>query len=261
MVAKSEGLLGVNLGTGGCKLTIIDANGTILGSSFAEYRTYYPRHGWSEQNPDEWVQTFLLTLNKVLQTSGLSGSDIAALAVDGSTHNAVLMGKNERILRPCIMWTDQRSIQQVKKLEEKIGDKIFRITFNKVNPTWTLPQLLWVNENEPEIMSQVERIFFTKDYLRYWLCGRWETDYIDAQGSMFFDGSKREWSEDLIREVNLSPTVFPKVVKPTSVSRNHFKASLNGNWAPRRDSDRRGNFGHRCGRLRCRSHLSRPGHC
>jgi xylulokinase len=115
------------------------------------------------------------------------------------------------------MWMDQRSYLQVKKLEDRIGEMIFRITFNKVNPTWTLPQLLWVQENEPEVLRRTERLFFTKDYLRYRLCGTWETDYIDAQGSMFFDGLKREWNRDLIREVGLSPTALPPVVKPTTI--------------------------------------------
>ena len=127
------------------------------------------------------------------------------------------MGKREKILRPCIMWMDQRSIRQTQSLETRIGKEIFRITFNKVNPTWTLPQLLWIRENEPEILKRVERIFFTKDYLRYRLTGTWETDYIDAHGSMLFDGGKRRWSEALIGETGLSPSAFPPIRKPAEI--------------------------------------------
>jgi xylulokinase len=154
---------------------------------------------------------------RLLDETGLTGPNIVALAVDASTHNAVLMGKREEILRPCIMWTDQRSVNQVKDLEARRGKEILRITFNKVNPTWTLPQLLWVRENESELIDRVERIFFTKDYLRFRLTGTWETDHIDAQGSMLFDGAKRSWAKELIEELKLPISVFPPVMAPTSV--------------------------------------------
>ena len=114
MIAKPECLLGVDLGTGGCKLTLVDAGGSIIGSSFTEYKTYYPHHGWSEQNPEDWYQTFLVTMARLMRETGLKGSNIIALAVDASTHNAVLIGKQGRVLRPCIMWTDQRSVHQVQ---------------------------------------------------------------------------------------------------------------------------------------------------
>lgn len=218
MKSKSEYLLGVDLGTGGCKLTLVDVHGAIRGSSFTEYKTLYPHHGWSEQDPEDWYRTFLITMAELLGKTGLSGSDIMAIAVDASTHNAVLMGKKGEILRPCIMWTDQRSIHQAKDLETRRGEEILRITYNKVNPTWTLPQLLWLRQNEPDVMDRVERLFFTKDYLRYRLTGTWETDHIDAQGSLLFDGQKRQWSAELIAELKLPLSVFPTVVTPTTLS-------------------------------------------
>lgn len=218
MMSKSDCLLGVDLGTGGCKLTLIDSKGEIIGSCFNEYKTYYPRHGWSEQNPEDWYQAFLITMSNLLRETGLKGSNILAVAVDASTHNAVLMGKGERILRPCIMWTDQRSVEQVRDLEDRLGDEILRITYNKVNPTWTLPQLLWLRENEPEVMDRVERIFFTKDYFRYRLTGTWETDHIDAQGSMLVDGARRNWSPELIKVLGLPLSAFPPILEPTTIA-------------------------------------------
>jgi xylulokinase len=218
MTLKREYLLGVDLGTGGCKLTLVDATGTVCGSSFTEYPTHYPRHGWSEQNPEDWYRAFIVTMARLFSEAGVSGSDILALAVDASTHNAVLMGKKGEVLRPCIMWTDQRSVKQVNDLYRRRGDEILRITCNNVNPTWTLPQLLWLRENEPSVLDRVERLFFTKDYLRWRLTGTWETDYIDAQGSMLFDGRRRKWSSDLIAEVGLPLSVFPEAVLPTAIA-------------------------------------------
>ena len=216
-MAKKEYLLGIDLGTGGCKITLLDTRGQVLGEGFTEYETRYPRPGWAEQDPQEWVKTFRETLRRVFEEKRRHPSRVAAIGIDGSTHNAVLMGKREKILRSCIMWMDQRSIRQSRGLERRIGKEIFRITFNKVNPTWTLPQLLWIRENEPEILEKVERVFFTKDYLRYRLTGTWETDYIDAHGSMLLDGGKRRWSEDLIGETGLSPGVFPPIRKPAEI--------------------------------------------
>jgi len=218
MRSKTQYLLGIDLGTGGCKLTLVDREGSITGSSFTEYRTHYPLHGWSEQNPEDWYQAFLVTLSGLLREKGLEGSDIAALAVDASTHNAVLVGENDEVLRPCIMWTDQRSVEQVRDLEKRRGAEIFEITYNKVNPTWTLPQLLWLRLQEPAILDRVARIFFTKDYLRYRLTGSWETDHIDAQGSMLFDGRTGQWSAELIGELGLPLSVFPPIAPPTAVA-------------------------------------------
>ena len=240
-----ECLLGIDLGTGGCKITLLDRQGKILGESFTEYKTYYPRPGWAEQDPQDWVKTFLVTLRKIFSETRRSASKVLAIGIDGSTHNAVLMGKRDRILRPCIMWMDQRSIRQTQLLDKRIGEKIFRITFNKVNPTWTLPQLLWIRENEPEVIKGVERIFFTKDYLRYHLSETWETDYIDAHGSMLFDGGRRKWSEDLIREVGLSPTVFPRSYETYGNLRKGDQESSLRNRPSGGNSHHRWNFGYR----------------
>lgn len=218
MRAKAECLLGIDLGTGGCKLTLVDTTGSIVGSSFTEYRTHYPRHGWAEQHPEDWYQTFRVTIAGLLRETGLQGSQIIALAVDGSTHNAVLTGRKGAILRPCIMWTDQRSADQARDLERRRGAEILRITCNQVNPTWTLPQLLWLREKEPAVLDRVERIFFTKDYLRSRLTGTWETDHIDAQGSLLFDGGTRRWSGELIAELGLPLSVFPPIASPLSLA-------------------------------------------
>jgi len=218
MASRTEYLLGVDLGTGGCKLTLVDHSGNVRGSGFTEYPTHYPRHGWSEQDPEDWYRAFVATAARLFEASAVSGSNIAALAVDASTHNAVLMGKRGEILRPCIMWTDQRSVSQVEDLEQRRGGEILRITCNKVNPTWTLPQLLWLLENEPDLPGRVQRLFFTKDYLRWRLTGTWQTDHIDAQGSMLFDGWKRQWAEDLIAETGLTISVFPEIVPPTAIA-------------------------------------------
>ena len=118
-------------------------------------------------------------------------------------------GRKARFCVPASCGRIRGAWHQVQDLEKRRGGEILRITYNKVNPTWTLPQLLWLRENEPEAMDRVERIFFTKDYLRYRLTGTWETDHIDAQGSMLFDGGTRRWSAELIGSSSCPYPSFP----------------------------------------------------
>jgi len=177
-------LMGVDFGTGGCKATIIDTTGRVLGSAYEEYTTQYPHPGWSEQNTEDWITAFIDTVKECLQQSGIDGNELAGLALTASTHNAVLVDKKGEVIRPCIMWTDQRSTKQAEWLNEHYGQQIFTIGMQQATPTWTLPQLLWVKENEPENYRRIEKIYFTKDYVRSFLTGGWCTDHVDAQSSL-----------------------------------------------------------------------------
>lgn len=211
-------LLGVDLGTGGCKITIIDNVGNIVGEAQKEYPTSHPQSLYSEQNPDDWIIAFIEALKIVEDSSDIKLSDIAALSVDASTHNAVLLDKNMEVIRPTIMWTDQRSINEVKNLEKNWGEDIFRIGYQKVSPTWTLPQLLWIKNNEPQNYRKIHKIMFVKDYLRYKLTGNWETDYIDAQGTLMFDMKERKWSDKLCNIIELDIRTLPPLCMPTDIT-------------------------------------------
>ena len=162
-----ELLLGIDIGTGGCKVNILDSNGTWVSSGTNELKTYHQYRNWSEQNPEHWYNGFKKALAKALDSGGISVKDIVAIGIDASTHNAVLMDSNMSILRNCIMWTDQRSIKEVQWLTENFGDEIFNITYQKPSPTWTLPQLLWIQKHDESVFKRVRYLMFTKDYLRY----------------------------------------------------------------------------------------------
>ncbi len=211
-------LAGIDLGTGGCKVTVIDETGALVDSAFSEIPTRYPHAGWSEQDPAEWLRACRDAFTALTAHGRFRPAEIAALATDGSTHNAVLMDREGRLLRPAIMWTDQRSKAQVQALEARAGARILEVAMNPVNPTWTLPQLVWVAEEEPELFRKVARISFTKDYLRSWLCGDWQTDWIEAAGSLFFDPRARRWSEEMCALAGLPPSVLPPIADPTAVA-------------------------------------------
>lgn len=211
-------LLGVDFGTGGCKVTIIDNNGNIIAESTEEYKTYHPELSYSEQNPDDWFKAFTVCINKISERENINLRNIEAVSLDASTHNAVLLDKDMEVIRPTIMWTDQRSINEVEYLEKNYGQEIFKIGYQKVAPTWTLPQLLWIKNKEPENYKKINRIMFVKDYIRYLMTGSWETDYIEAQGTLMFDVANSRWSEELCGIINLPVTRLPSICSPTDVT-------------------------------------------
>jgi len=210
-------LLGIDLGTGGCKITVIDVIGNIMAEFSEEYETFHPKPSWSEQNPGDWILALTTCLTKIRKSKNIDLKNVSSIALDGSTHNAVLLDRQMKVIRSTIMWTDHRSADEVAYLEKGWGSEIFRITYQKVSPTWTLPQLLWVKNNEPDNFKKIHRIMFVKDYIRYLLTGSWETDYIDAQGTLLFDIGKKEWSKELCQLIGLPTEVLPPIFSPTDI--------------------------------------------
>jgi len=217
-MARSEDiLLGIDFGTGGCKVTAVYAeSGAVAAEASVEYPTEYARAGWSEQNPADWYAAMCRALSLVAQ-HGVNLKAVRAAALDGSTHNAVLLGADMKPVRKTIMWTDQRSAPQCARLKEKFGDKIFQTAYQMPAPTWTLPQMMWLSENEPEVLPRVKRVLFVKDYVRYLLTGVACTDYIEAQGTLFFDMKNMRWSEELAELSGLPFSSLPELVKPADV--------------------------------------------
>jgi len=213
----SELLLGIDVGTSGCKITVIDQQGRVVDEGFGEYETLHPHPGHSEQNPEDWYCVVCELLRAMFARGKCKAENIAALSLDGSTHNAVLADAKFTPLRPAIMWTDQRSTAQATRLEEQAGKLIFETTYQRPSPTWTLPQVLWIKEHEPDLLDRTVHVLFTKDYVRYRLTGTWETDHIEAQGSLFYDMDRRAWSEELCELAGLPVACLPPLVNPTDV--------------------------------------------
>lgn len=210
-------LLGIDFGGGSAKATLISTEGKIVAEASAEYPTYHPQNGFCEQNPEDWKSALKEVVFALLAQSGISSSDIFAVAPDSATHTAVLCDENFRPLRDAVHWTDSRSAEQSERLRSHYGDRIFELTYHKPDTIWTLPQLLWIRENEPEIFANIRRIFFEKDYIRFLLTGVFCTDEIEAQGSMLYDANARQWSDELCRMAGISTEVLPPIVRPTDV--------------------------------------------
>ena len=207
-------LLGIDFGTGGCKVTAIACDGTLLADASVEYTTYHEHPGWSEQEPSDWYKAICAALAK-LAAKGVNLHDVAALSLDGSTHNAVLLDDAMRPLRRTIMWTDQRATDECAELKRDRGDEIFATCYQMPAPTWTLPQLMWLRRHEPEIIARTRHVLFVKDYVRFLLTDSAETDRIEAQGTLFFDMKASRWSDELTALCGLRPDALPRLVEPT----------------------------------------------
>ncbi len=210
-------LLGMDFGGGSSKSSLIDTNGNIVAESTAEYPTLYPETNACEQNPCDWIAALKLNASNLINKNKINPADILCIALDSATHTAVLCDENFVPLRPAIHWTDSRSGKQAEYLRENYGERIFALSYHRPDTIWTLPQIMWVKENEPEIFSRIKHIMFEKDYIRYYLTGAFCTDYIEAQGSMLFDYNKNAWSEELCRMGEVDIGVLPPIVKPTDV--------------------------------------------
>ncbi len=206
-------VLGIDFGGGSSKATLLSREG-IVAENTVEYPTLYPKAGYVEQDPKDWFDAACRNIKAVLDKSGISPSDIAAVAFDAATHTAALMDENFNIVRNSIYWTDTRSVAEVEYLKANHLDIIEEKVLHKPDTIWTLPELLWVKNNEPETWGRVKKIMFAKDYVRHLLTGDYVTDYIEAEGSMLFDSPRREWSPELLAILGLSPLDMPKVVSP-----------------------------------------------
>ena len=210
-------LLGIDFGGGASKATLLGTNGNIAAENTVEYPTLHPDTMACEQSPEDWIAALIENTRAILEKSGISPSDVLAVAIDSATHTFLPADGDMRPLRNAIHWTDSRSQKQAKLLREGMGDEIFLKTFHRPDTIWTLPQLLWLKENEPENVNKTRHIFFEKDYIRYFLTGTFCTDYIEAEGSMLFDCRNMRWDASLCALAGIDPAVLPPIVSPTDM--------------------------------------------
>ena len=210
-------LLGIDFGGGASKATLIDTLGNIIAESTAEYPTYYPEGGGCEQEPKDWEKALVDNITALKEKSKIDTSSILCIAVDSATHTAVLCDENKKPIRPAIHWTDSRSVKESRELNEKYGEEIFKTSLHRPGTFWTLPQIIWVRNNEPENFKKIKHIFFEKDYIRYLLTDVFCTDYIEAEGSMLFDCEKLCWSKMLCDIAGIDVSFLPPIKNPTDV--------------------------------------------
>lgn len=210
-------LLGIDFGGGASKATLIDTSGNIVAENTVEYPTLYPENGACEQDPQDWINALCENSKALIQKSGIDASDILSIAIDSATHTSLVCDKDFKPLRNAMHWTDTRSRKQADKLRSELGEEIFAKTYHKPDTIWTLPQLIWLKEAEPQTFSKIRYIFFEKDFVRFYLTEVFCTDYIEAQGSMLYDCNKNCWDSELCGLAGIDVSTLPPLKNPTDI--------------------------------------------
>ena len=210
-------LMGIDIGAGSLKVSIIDSAGNLRGTASAEVTTRTPEPGWSEQDPLEWHRGMCEAIPAALDAAGGAAGEIAAIAFCGGAHTPVLLDADHRVIRPAILWNDQRSGAESRDLAERAGEMILKIGMNAPNPTWTLPQLMWLQRHEPEVVARARWLLVAKDYLRFRITGRRDTDHIEAAGTLLADTATRTWSSAICGLIDWPMDTLPPIAEPTTV--------------------------------------------
>ncbi|NLT09106.1 MAG: xylulokinase [Ruminococcus sp.] len=212
-------LIGIDCGTSGTKTVLFDEKGRKVASDTAEYPLYQPKNGYAEQAPDDWKNAMLRTVRTVVAKSGVRKEDVKGIGIAGQMHGLVLLDKDNNILRPAIIWCDQRTAAEAAEMEAKVGrDKLVEITANPALTGWTAAKLLWVKNNEPEIYSRIAHVLLPKDYLRFILTGEYATDVSDASGMQLLNVPERKWSDELISAFEADKNWFGRVYESCEIT-------------------------------------------
>ena len=210
--------LGIDVGTGGSRAVVIDEIGQVIASATAQHEDFVsPEIGWAEQNPDDWWRACKEVIANVLQT--VNPQEVGAISFSGQMHGSVFLDKSDKVLRPALIWCDQRTEKQCVEITRKIGrERLIKLVCNPAVTGFTLPKLLWVRENEPEIWAQVKAVLLPKDYIRLKLSGEKASDVADSSGTLLFDVQNRQWSDELLNELEIDKSLMAKVYESIEVT-------------------------------------------
>jgi xylulokinase len=212
--------LGIDVGTGGSRAILINSVGEVVASATVEHVQFTsPKIGWAEQYPRDWWRATAAAIRQVLENEKVKAEEITSIGLSGQMHGAVFLNKSDELLRPAIIWCDQRTEKQCRELTEKIGaEKLIELVSNPALTNFTLTKMLWVRENEPEIWKQVCSVLLPKDYVRFRLTGDKATDVADASGTLLLDVKNRCWSSELLAAVEMNESLLPRVFESSEIS-------------------------------------------
>lgn len=211
--------LGIDVGTGGTRAVIVDKSGDLVASASSEHAPFRAQHpGWAEQDPSDWWRAAQQAIAQVIASSGAPGSRISAVGLTGQMHGAVLLDADGEVLRPSMIWCDQRTGPQCDWLHKQIGrERLIELTCNPALPNFTLTKVLWVKEHEPEIFAKIAHILCPKDYVRYKLTGTYAMDVQEASGTLLLDVTNRKWSSEVARVSGIPEEWLPPLYESPQI--------------------------------------------
>jgi xylulokinase len=212
--------LGIDIGTTGTRAVLIDREGKVIGGQSADHEPIStPQPQWAEQNPENWWAAARQAVTGVLRRTGVKNDAIQGIGLSGQMHGLVLLDKQHQVLRPSIIWCDQRCQAEADAITKTVGyDKLIEITCNPALTGFTAPKLAWVQGHEPAVFSQIQKVLLPKDYIRFRLTGQFAAEVSDASGTTLFDVVRRRWSDEIIAVLKFNRDWFPDVHESVAVS-------------------------------------------
>jgi len=210
-------LIGIDVGTSSAKAVLIDVRGEVVFTIAPEYPFVTPRPLWAESDPADWWRATVAAIRQILEK--VKPEEIAGIGLTGQMHGLVLLDEAGEVVRPCIMWNDQRTGEQCAELTRRVGaERVLAITGNPVLPGFTAPKILWVQQHEPQAWARSRRILLPKDYIRYRLSGAFFTDVSDASGMSLLDVGARAWSDVMLEACAVPRSMMAEVTESTVAS-------------------------------------------
>ena len=212
--------LGLDIGTGGSRALLVDENGRVTGGVTAPHdEMQMPKPLWAEQRPEDWWRASQQAIRGVLRETDVAADDVEAIGLSGQMHGLVLLDENHDVLRPAIIWCDQRCQDQVDWINTTAGtDMVLEQTANPVLTGFTAPKLIWVRDHDPASYERVRHVLLPKDYIRFRLTGEFAGDVSDASGTALFDVVHRRWADPLIEKLGIDRSILPRVVESPEVT-------------------------------------------
>jgi xylulokinase len=213
-------LLGIDVGTGGTRAVVVDERGGVVASATDEHAPFAsPRTGWAEQDARDWWRASRAAVRAALARGGVRAEEVKCVGLTGQMHGTVLLDERDEVLRPALIWCDQRTDAQCRAITERVGAaRLIELTLNPALTGFSLPKLLWVRDHEPEVWARVRTVLLPKDYVRLRLTGERATDVADASGTLLLDVAARRWSPEMLAAAEIEESLLPRVFESQEVT-------------------------------------------
>ncbi|MGH7176195.1 MAG: FGGY family carbohydrate kinase, partial [Tepidisphaeraceae bacterium] len=213
-------LLGIDIGTSATKTLICDPRGRVLATATAEHPISSPKPGWSEQDPQDWWNATCRATHAALGKARIGGAQVGAIGLSGQMHGSVFLDGKQRVLRPAILWNDQRTADECAEIEAKAGGRrrLIALVANPALTGFTAPKILWLRRREPRHFERTRHILLPKDYVRLRMTGEFATEVSDASGTLLLDVANRRWSRELLRALRIDAQLLPRLHESTDVT-------------------------------------------
>jgi len=213
-------MMGIDVGTTGTRAVVVRPDGHVVGAATGDHQPMrMPKPGWAEQDPADWWQAAIVAVRAALANAGLKGADIAAIGLSGQMHGVVLLDQTYAVIRPALIWCDQRSQAQCDWITAQVGsERLIQLVSNPALTGFSAPKLLWVRDNEPENYARAAHFLLPKDFVRFRLTGEFATEVSDASGTLLFDVTNRRWSSEMLGALEVDSKLLPRAYESPEIT-------------------------------------------